>query len=177
MLMHLDEEAIMDKTKRPKVVGALIVKTVTGCGNLYVQLGWWNGKLNEVFATLGKSGGCAMSFNEALTRSITAGLRFGESVPVSEYVKQLRGIRCPTPMPFPKEDAVMSCPDAIAKVLEEYGSLTAEGMIMLIQRLNAPPSSLSEEEEMKEATKRVEELKAERERESLEYTRTKMVLG
>lgn len=152
----------MEKAPRPKVVGGINIKVVTGCGNLYVQLGWSNGKLFEVFATLGRAGGCATCFSESLTRAVTTGLRCG--VQVAEYVRQLRGARCPTPMPFPKEDAVMSCPDAIAKVLMEYGSLTTEGMIELVQKLNAPPSNLSEEDEAKEVAKRVEEQRREREK-------------
>lgn len=160
---------MMNKLPRPKIVGGLIIKVVTGCGNLYVQLGWWNGSLHEVFATLGRGGTCAMSINEALTRSITAGLR--RETPVTDYVRQLTGIRCPTPMPFPKEDAVMSCPDAISKVLREYGLLTVVDMVKLIMDLNKlsehPTEPLSEEAEREEALERIEELKEEREKQGL----------
>lgn len=152
----------MDKLTRPKVVGSINVKVVTGCGNMYVQMGWWNGALHEVFATLGRGGGCAMGFNEALTRSMTTGLRRG--VPASDYVKQLKGVRCPVPLPFPKEDSVMSCPDAMAKVLEEYGSLTTDGMIKLVQELNAQPGDQSEEDEAEEAAKHIGMLQKEREK-------------
>lgn len=158
----------MDKAPRPKIVGGINVKVVTGCGNMYVQMGWCDGKLFEVFATLGRAGGCAMCFNESLTRAITTGLRCG--VQVAEYVKQLRGARCPTPMPFPREDSVMSCPDAIGKILEAYGSLTTDSMIKLIQELNSLSNRQPEEEEAserEEAMKRVEILRAERERQGL----------
>lgn len=155
----------MEKALRPKVVGSINVKIVTGCGNMYVQMGWWDGRLNEVFATLGRGGGCAMGLNEALTRSITTGLRCGVSV--SEYVKQLKGVRCPSPMPFPKEESVLSCPDAIAKVLGEYGSLTTPGMIKLIQDLNAQRSCLPEEEEEERALRHIEELRVAREEQGL----------
>jgi len=152
----------MERLVRPKVVGSINVKTVTGCGNMYIQMGWWEGSLHEVFATLGRGGGCAMGYSEALTRSITAGLRRG--VPVSEYAKQLKGVRCPTPMMFPKEDAVWSCPDAIGKALEQYGSLTVGDVIGLIKDLNAPSSEVSEEDEAEEAAKHIEELREEREK-------------
>ena len=155
----------MEKAVRPKVLGGINVKSVTGCGNMYIQLGWCKGRLFEIFATLGKAGGCATCFNESLTRSITTGLRCG--VDVSEYIRQLRGVRCPTPMPFPKEDSVMSCPDAIGRVLEVYGSLTAEGMIKLVLELEAPQNGQSDEEEMREAVKRMEELKKVREESNL----------
>jgi len=154
----------MERLSRPKVVGSLNVKVATGCGNLYIQMGWWQGSIHEVFATLGRGGGCSMSFSEGLTRSITAGLRRG--VPVDEYIDQLQGIRCPTPRPFPKKDAVWSCPDAIAKALKEYGSLTTEGMIKLIQGLDAQPSTgtTSGDSELEDAIKRMEELRIEREK-------------
>ena len=126
----------MDRLERPKVVGGLIVKVTTGCGNMYIQLGWWNGSIHEVFATLGRGGGCAMGYGEALTRSVTVGLRRG--VPVDDYIDQLRGVRCPNPMLFPKEDAVQSCPDALAKVLRQYGVLTIEELVKLILNLKAP---------------------------------------
>lgn len=155
----------MDRLPRPKVVGSINVRAITGCGNMYIQMGWWQGSLHEVFATLGRGGGCAMSYGEALTRSITAGLR--REVPVSEYVRQLKGVRCPSPMPFPKEESVLSCPDAIGKILEQYGSLTTEGMIKLVQDLNAQPGSLSEEDEEKEALRHIEELRAERDKQDL----------
>ena len=123
-----------DKHSRPPVLGGITVKVVTGCGNMYVQLNWYQGKLFEVFATLGHGGGCATCEMEALTRSITLGLKSG--IPVADYIHQLRGIRCPTPQPFPKESAVFSCPDAIAKTLSKYGSLDTESVIGLLRGVN-----------------------------------------
>jgi len=101
---------------------------------MYVQLNWCQGRLFEIFATLGHGGGCATCEMEALTRSITLGLKMG--IPVTDYICQLRGIRCPTPMPFPKESAVFSCPDAIAKTLSEYGSLEVDAVIGLLRGAN-----------------------------------------
>jgi len=123
-----------DKLYRPPVLGGITVKVVTGCGNMYVQLNWYQGRLFEIFATLGHGGGCATCEMEALTRSITVGLKSG--VPLAEYAHQLRGIRCPAPMPFPKEQAVFSCPDAIAKTLSEYGSLDVGAVISLLRGAN-----------------------------------------
>jgi len=124
----------MDKPSRPPVLGGITVKVITGCGNMYVQLNWYQGRLFEVFATLGHGGGCAACEMEALTRSITLGLKNG--VPMTEYIHQLRGIRCPSPLPFPKESAVFSCPDAIAKTLSEYGSLDVPAVISLLRGVN-----------------------------------------
>lgn len=156
----------MDKAPRPRIVGGINVKVVTGCGNMYVQMGWCNGKLFEVFATLGRAGGCATCFDESLTRAITTGLRCG--VHAAEYVDQLSSVRCPNPVLF-QHDSATSCPDAISKVLKEYGSLTTEGMIMLIQKLNEPNALLdlpSDKEEEEAAMKRIAELKAERDKQN-----------
>lgn len=113
------KEMALEKVARPKVLKGITVKVPTGCGNMYVQLNRLEGKLFEVFATLGKTGGCATCQSEALTRSITVGLRCG--VEVEEYIDQLQNLRCPSPLPFPKEEAALSCPDALAKVLQAYG--------------------------------------------------------
>jgi len=101
---------------------------------MYVQFNWSDGRLFEIFATLGKGGGCAVCQSEALTRSITLGLKYG--VPVSDYVQQVRGIRCPTPLSFPKDKAVLSCPDAIARALERYGSLSVDAVVGLLRGAN-----------------------------------------
>ncbi len=124
----------LTKPARPKLIGGITVRTVTGCGKMYVQLNWLEGRLFEVFATLGKGGGCAICQSEALTRSITVGLKCG--VPVDEYVRQVRGIRCPSPKMFPKEEEALSCPDALSHVLEEYGSLSVENVVKLLLGVN-----------------------------------------
>ena len=165
----------MGKTSRPSVLGGITVKVITGCGNMYVQLNWSNGKLLEVFATLGHGGGCATCEMEALTRSITLGLKSG--VPVGEYVRQLRGIRCPSPMPFPKEDAVFSCPDAIAKTLSKYGSLDIDAVIDLLRGANGHTVASGDsaapvvavELSSEEVESRVQELSREREAQGLYY--------
>ena len=120
----------MDRISRPRVAGGLNIKVKTGCGNMYVQLCWWNGQLYEVFATLGRGGGSGMASNEALTRSITASLRCG--VNVDEHIDQLINIRCQNPIFYPKEDQVLSCADGVGKVLKEFGHLTTEEMVEVI---------------------------------------------
>jgi ribonucleoside-diphosphate reductase alpha chain len=109
----------MEKVKRPKNLESITVKERTGCGNLYVTLTYHDSKVLEVFAHLGKSGGCAACQNEGMTRAISLGLRYG--IPIEDYTKGLKGIQCPNPYMHPQEERVLSCPDAIAKVMEEYG--------------------------------------------------------
>jgi len=108
----------LTKRERPKELQSKTTRQKTGCGNLYVTVCYdEQGRPFEVFATLGRAGGCAASQNEALTRAITLGLRCG--VAPEEYVKELVDIRCPSPIMFPEEERILSCADAIAKVLSE----------------------------------------------------------
>lgn len=136
----------MTTLSRPKLIGGITVRKATGCGNMYIQMNWYHGKLFELFATLGHSGGCSMSYTEALTRSITTGLRQLTSVPLEEYVDQLEGIRCPSPHPFPKEDSTLSCPDAIAQAIKEYGNLTMKEIVELILNADTDTTPLTDED-------------------------------
>ena len=108
----------MQKKSRPKVTKGKTVKVPTGCGSMYVTVAYDDDGLFEVFAALGKAGSCAKCVMEGISRVVTLAIRCG--VPTDEIVKQLKGLQCPVPNMFPKEDRVLSCPDAIAKVLEEY---------------------------------------------------------
>lgn len=151
------------KLPRPLVLGGLVVKKKTGCGNLYIQMAWYKGTLFEVFATLGHSGACGMAFSEALTRSITIGLRCG--IPVNEYIDQLRGIRCLTPVAFPKEVAVTSCPDAMAATLAKYGNLSIEQVVKIMMGENGNSAELQDERKESEeaiAKANLEKLKSDR---------------
>ena len=105
-----------EKRKRPKVTTCESHKVVTGCGNIYITPAWDGDFLIEVFATLGKAGGCAHCQLEAITRAITLGLKYG--VPVAEYVEELKGIGCPNQV-WDSGRHILSCPDAIAGVLED----------------------------------------------------------
>lgn len=152
------------KEERPVIIGGLTVKVRTGCGNMYCQLNWCHGRLFEVFATLGKSGGCASCHTEAVTRMVTAALR--SHMPIDECIDNLRGLRCPSPVPFPKEDAAMSCPDAIANTIVRYGKLTVHQVIDLILEANdlkEPEQPLDKDAEREQAMKNIEELKRKRE--------------
>ena len=104
------------KLKRPSTTQGTITKIETGCGHLYVTVGKDNGNIIEVFATLGKSGGCAKAQGEAITRSLSLGLKYG--IPVEEYIKEFDNIRCPSPA-LDNGIQVLSCADAIAKVLKK----------------------------------------------------------
>ena len=108
---------MVEKKRRPKVASGETIKVETGCGHMYVTLNSDEDGVFEVFAALGKAGSCTKCVMEGISRVVTLALRCG--VPVDEIVKQLRGLQCPMPMMFPKESRILSCPDGVARVLEE----------------------------------------------------------
>ncbi len=87
----------------------------TGCGKLFVIMNDDEYGPREVFANMGKAGGCASSNTEALGRLISLALKKGASA--QEVVEQLKGIRCHVPYGM-GPNATLSCADAIGKAIE-----------------------------------------------------------
>ena len=102
--------------KRKNIIYGYTEKIKTGCGNLYVTLNIDDDKLFEVFLQMGKSGGCAASQLEVISRLISLSLRSG--IDSKDIIKHLKGIRCPNPS-IHNGEQVLSCLDAVGFVLDK----------------------------------------------------------
>jgi len=89
----------------------------TGCGHLFVIIDYHEKKVKRVQANLGKQGSCTRCQNDALSRVISVGLDYG--VPLDAFIRELKGHQCEKPKDWPKNNRVLSCPDGVAKALEE----------------------------------------------------------
>ncbi|MFP4474124.1 MAG: vitamin B12-dependent ribonucleotide reductase [Desulfatibacillaceae bacterium] len=105
---------------RPLQTTGVTERMKTGCGNLYVTVNQDDMGICEVFAQMGKTGGCASSQTEATGRLISLALRSG--VKPEAIVKQIVGIRCPSPA-WQNSKMVLSCPDAVAQVLQRCADM------------------------------------------------------
>ena len=95
------------------------IKYTMGCGKLYVSVNKDEHGLAEVFANLGKAGGCPAQ-SEATCRIVSAAIRSGVDPRI--LIEQLKGIRCLSTISSRKTNKyidVLSCPDAIARAIEE----------------------------------------------------------
>jgi ribonucleoside-diphosphate reductase alpha chain len=118
---------------RPERTYGVTQRSSTGCGKIYVTINRDELGICEVFAQMGKGGGCANSQIEATGRLISLALRSG--VKVESILKQLMGIRCPSPV-WQNGQMTLSCSDAIAKVLNEYSQ---SGFTQMIAEMGACP--------------------------------------
>jgi ribonucleoside-diphosphate reductase alpha chain len=103
------------RPSRPQLLTGETQRMDTGCGKLFVIMNDDEYGAREVFANMGKAGGCASSNTEALGRLISLALKKGASP--QEVVEQLKGIRCHVPYGM-GPNATLSCADAIGKALE-----------------------------------------------------------
>ncbi|TZE80705.1 ribonucleotide reductase N-terminal alpha domain-containing protein [Calorimonas adulescens] len=120
-----DEEVVVPR-ERPQITRGITEKVRVGCGNLYITVNYDENGICEVFTNVGRAGGCP-SQSEATARLTSIALRSG--IDVKELVGQLRGIRCLSTIRQKERDKrikVLSCPDAIARVIEKVMNMKEE---------------------------------------------------
>jgi ribonucleoside-diphosphate reductase alpha chain len=102
---------------RPRTLSGVTKKIQTGHGPLYVTMNDDEFGPRECFVILGKPGGTAAAFSDALGRMISLAMTHGASP--AEVVHQLRGIQDGHPAGV-GPNAVLSVPDGVAKAMAEH---------------------------------------------------------
>jgi len=114
------EQIVEENTemKRPDGLVGTSWRYDTGCGGIFITINETKeGSPFELFATLGKSGGCAKANLEGIGRMVS--LAFRHKIPPEKIIKQLLSIGCHKTHGFgPKK--ILSCSDAIAKEIKRY---------------------------------------------------------
>jgi ribonucleoside-diphosphate reductase alpha chain len=131
-------ELLPPRGSRESVLRGETREKITGCGSLYVTINEDECGPREIFANMGKAGGCASASTEALGRLISLAFRYG--APPEKIAKQLKGIRCHVPLGLGPHQ-VLSCPDAIGKALaEKYfeAGIPAGGYVEPAEQLEMP---------------------------------------
>ncbi len=124
--------------KRPQVVHGVTEKVHTGHGNMYVTINFDEEKRPfELFANLGKAGGCDSAQLEAITRLISLSLRAG--IDPNQIIDHMRGITC-CPVFNGGGEMVRSSPDGVALVLSRHSRESEFGAGFGNQTLVAQPS-------------------------------------
>ena len=127
---------------RPDLITGVTSRVRTGCGPLFVTMNDdAAGEPFEVFATLGKAGGCAAAQTEAIGRLVSLALRSG--VPQEAVHQQLRGITCHRPAGF-GPSRVLSCGDGVAHAIAQRLNVENDGFVPMVdlqgEGTYAPPS-------------------------------------
>ncbi len=102
---------------RPRTLSGVTKKIQTGHGPLYVTMNNDEFGPRECFVILGKPGGTAAAFSDALGRMISLAMTHGASP--AEVVHQLRGIQDGHPAGV-GPNAVLSVPDGVARAMAEH---------------------------------------------------------
>ncbi len=102
---------------RPRTLSGVTKKLITGHGPLYVSMNDDEFGPRKTFVLLGKPGGTAAAFSDALGRMISLAQKHGASP--KEIVSQLRGIQDGHPAGV-GPNAVLSVPDGVARAMAEH---------------------------------------------------------
>jgi ribonucleoside-diphosphate reductase alpha chain len=117
------EEKKVAPRNRPEITQGITQKVETGCGHMYVTINSDEHGACEVFVQMGKVGGCASAQLEAIARLASLALR--SNLKLESIVRQLKGIRCQSPM-WHKGKMITSCGDAVGQALEHYLSIKGD---------------------------------------------------
>lgn len=113
-----EKENLKEKRKTPQIADGTRIRKDTGCGMLYVHVYKdLDGKEIEIFADLGKAGGCPSAFTEGLGRLSSLALKHGASM--EEIRDELIEIKCAKEKGF-GENYVASCLDGVGKAIHDY---------------------------------------------------------
>ena len=100
----------------PEILNARRIRVPTGHGTLFALVTYDEAeKPMECFVWMGRSGGCTLSYLEAIGRLTSIALRSGVSA--DAIVETLRGIRCQHSS-MEQGNVVLSLPDAVGYALE-----------------------------------------------------------
>ncbi|HWR45985.1 vitamin B12-dependent ribonucleotide reductase [Sporomusa sp.] len=118
-----NQETPMTETKqgffaprsRPDITTGFTEKVKIGCGTIFITVNYDQHGICEVFTNTGRAGGCP-SQSEATARLVSIALRSG--MDANSIIDQLKGIRCHSTI-RQQDLKVLSCPDAIGKVIEK----------------------------------------------------------
>jgi ribonucleoside-diphosphate reductase alpha chain len=103
----------MLKKNRPKVVSSVTYQNRCGCGDIFVTCSDHQGSLFEVFAVLGKAGGCGQANKTSVGKLISVALRSGTEP--KSIIKAIEGVSC-----HKASTTTPSCIDAIALAIKEH---------------------------------------------------------
>ncbi len=124
---------------RPDITTGFTEKVKIGCGTIFITVNYDQQGICEVFTNTGRAGGCP-SQSEATARLVSIALRSG--MDANSIIDQLKGIRCHSTI-RQNDLKVLSCPDAIGKVIEKVMKLQngdqAEGNAILRPGENGCP--------------------------------------
>lgn len=124
---------------RPEITTGFTEKVKIGCGSIFITVNSDQHGICEVFTNTGRAGGCP-SQSEATARLVSIALRSG--MDAHSIIDQLKGIRCHSTI-RQKDLKVLSCPDAIGKVIEKVlkyqNGDTAENDNTIVTSSNACP--------------------------------------
>jgi ribonucleoside-diphosphate reductase alpha chain len=107
----------MTKQPRPQSLNSTTIEMPCPCGNVYVTVTIQNGNPFEIFARLGKNGGCAAAVVSGICSTMSIGLRSG--VNLIDLATGLESISCHRNQAWFDGKPVVSCVDAIAKAVKE----------------------------------------------------------